>query len=114
MKRCFLFSEHGGDLAFGRAVNPRVSPALLPAVQIGLRFFEAFEAKPFQWRLLRVPNARFDFALSIRILNAARHGDGAIVRENVAVQRIQGWIVDVGLEHAFPQIVEHDNPRGSA
>ena len=30
--------------------------------------------------------------------------------EHVAVQRIDGGIVDVWLEHALAQIVEHDDP----
>jgi hypothetical protein len=44
-------------------------------------------------------------------LNATRHGDRAIVGEHIAVERIKSGIVDVGDEHAFAQIVEHDNPR---
>jgi hypothetical protein len=33
------------------------------------------------------------------------------VGEHIAVERIKSGIVDVGDEHAFAQIVEHDNPR---
>ena len=59
----FLLSEHGRDLAFGGAVNAGVGPALFPAVQIGLRFFETFETLTFQRRLLGVANAPLDLTL---------------------------------------------------
>jgi hypothetical protein len=62
-----FFSEHHGDLALGGPVNARIRPALLPAVQIGLRIFEAFEAHSLQRRFLRVTHARFDFAFAIGI-----------------------------------------------
>ena len=43
-QRRFFFREHRGHLAFGGAVNARVGPALFPAVQIGLRFFQQFRS----------------------------------------------------------------------
>ena len=46
-QRWAFFGEHGCDLPFGGAVNAGVSPALLPLIQVGLRFFQAFEALPF-------------------------------------------------------------------
>jgi len=55
-------------------------------------------------------DARFDFAFSIRIFDAAGHSDSAVVREHVAVKRIQRGVVNVGSENAFPQIVEHNHP----
>ena len=56
-----------------------------------------------------MPDARFDFPFAIRILNAARHGDGTVVCEHVAVQRIERGIVDVGDEHALAQVIQHDD-----
>ena len=109
-----LFGEHGGDLAFGGAVNARIGPALFPAVEIGLRFLQTLEAQTLQRRFLRVANAGFDFAFAIRILNATGHGDGAVVSEYVAVERIQRGIVEVGDEYALAQIVENDHARGAA
>ena len=43
-QRRTLFGEHRCDLALGGAVNARVGPALFPAIQIRLRFFQALEA----------------------------------------------------------------------
>ena len=44
----FLFREHGGDLPFGGAVNAGVGPALFPAIQVGLGFFQTLEAQTLQ------------------------------------------------------------------
>ena len=61
-----------------------------------------------------MPDARFDFAFAIRIADAARQGDDAVMREHVAIERIQGGVVDVGREHAFVQIVEDDHTDRAA
>ena len=71
-QRRFLFGEHGRDLPLGGAVNARVGPALFPAIQIRLRFFQALEALTLERRFLRVADAGFDLAFAIRILHAAR------------------------------------------
>jgi len=63
LKRRLLFGEHGSDLAFGGAVNPRIGPAFFPTIQMSLRFFQVFEAKPFQRRFLCVADTRLDLAL---------------------------------------------------
>ena len=110
--RLFL-RKHRGDLALGRAMDAGVGPARLPAVEIRLRRLERLEAQPLQRRLLRVADAGFDLALPIRIADAARQGDDAVVREDVAIERIERRVVDVGREHAFAQIVEHDDADGA-
>jgi hypothetical protein len=46
----FFFSEHDRNLSFGCAMDARVSPALFPAIQMCLRFFQTLEAHPFEWR----------------------------------------------------------------
>ncbi|PYO27555.1 MAG: hypothetical protein DMD86_17735, partial [Candidatus Rokuibacteriota bacterium] len=48
-----LLGEHGGDLALGRAVDARISPAGIPAVEVGLRLVEPLEAQALE-RPLRV------------------------------------------------------------
>jgi hypothetical protein len=37
----FFFREHGGNLAFGGAMDARVGPAFFTAVEIPLRFLQA-------------------------------------------------------------------------
>ena len=114
LQRGLLLGKHGGDLTLGRAVDPRVGPVRLPAIEIRLRLLEALEALPVQRRLLRVADARFDLALAIGIADAARQADHAVVREHVAIERIERRLVDVGREHALFEIVEDDGPRRSA
>ena len=65
-------------------------------------------------RLLRVADAGFDLALAIGIADAARQADHAVVREHVAIERIERRLVDIGREHALFEIVEDDRPRRAA
>ena len=92
-------------------MNAGVRPARLPAIEIGLRRLNRLEAKSLQWRLLCVPNAGFDFAFAIGIADTAREPDDAVVREHIAIERIQCGIVDVWREHAFFQVIEVMCPR---
>ena len=71
-----------------------------------MRGLDRLEAEPFQRRLLRVADARFDFPFAIGIADAARQRDDAVMREHVAIERIDRGIVDVRREHAFAQVVE--------
>jgi hypothetical protein len=52
---------------------------------------------------------RLDFPLAIRIPDAAGQCDGAVMREHVAVERVQRGVVEVRRQHALPQIVEDDD-----
>ena len=69
---------------------------------------------PVQRRLLRVADAGFDLALAIGIADATRQADDAVVREHVAIERIERRLVDVGREHALFEVVEDDDPRRAA
>ena len=70
--------------------------------------------RPLQRRLLRVADAGFDFPFAIGIADAARQRDDAVVREHVAIERIERGIVDVRREDAFSQVVEDDDADGAA
>ena len=67
-----------------------------------------------QGRRLCVSDAGFDFPLRSGSPHAPRLGDDAVVREHVAIERIERGIVDVRREHAFPQIVKDDDVDGAA
>ena len=83
-QRGLLFGKHGGDLPFSGAVDARVSPALFPVIEMSLGFFQSLEAQTLQRCFLRMTDARFNFAFAVGILNAARHGHRAVVRQHVA------------------------------
>jgi hypothetical protein len=95
-------------------VNTGVGPALFPTVQISLGLLQALETKSLQGRLLGVADAGFHFPFSIRISDAARQSDDAVVSEHVTVERIQRGIVDVRGEYAFAQVVEHHHVSNPA
>ena len=95
-------------------MDARVGPARLPAIEIRLRLLERLEAQALERRLLRVADAGFDLPLAIGIADAARQRDDAVVREHVAVERIERRVVDVRREHAFAEIVEDDDADGAA
>ena len=103
--RPFL-GEHGRDLPLGGAVDAGVGPAGLPAIEIGLGVGKPRDAQPAERRLLRMADPGVDFAFPIGIANPARQRDRAVVREDVAIERIERRVVDVGGEDAFFQVVE--------
>ena len=109
-----LLGKHRRHLALGRAVDARVGPALLPAVEVRLRLLEALEAQPLERRPLGVADARLDLALAIGVADPARQRDDAVVREHVAVERIQRGVVDVRREDALAQVVEDDDAHRAA
>lgn len=108
-----LFGKHDGDLPLRGAMDPRVSPARLPAIQVRLRRLEALEAQSSQRCFLRVADARFDLAFPIGIGDAARERDDPIVRKHVAIERIQRGVIDVGRQDALFQIVQDDDADGA-
>ena len=112
-ERGSFLGKHRRDLSFRGAVDARIGPARFPAIQIRLRLLETFKAESSQRCLLRVSDPRFDFAFPIGIADTARERDDAVVREHVAIQRIECGIVDVGREDALFQIVEDDDADGA-
>jgi hypothetical protein len=61
-----------------------------------------------------MPDACFNLALAIWIADTTRQRDGAVVREEVAVARIERRVVDVRSEDAFLEIVEDDHTDRAA
>src|SRR5258708_23244560 len=55
-----------------------------------------------------------DFSFAIGIFDPAGEGDQVVVGEEVAIQWIQSGIIDVRDEHAFPQVIEHDDTSTTA
>ena len=111
--RPFLF-EHRPHLPFGRAVNARRRPALVPVCEKGVLLVDALEAPPLQSRFLRVSDCRFNFALEIGRVWPARQRDNAVAFEHLGIERVELWIVDVGLDDTLFEVVEPDRRRRAA
>ena len=60
------------------------------------------------------PTPDSDFALAIWIAGCDTASRPRLMREHVAIERIERGIVNVGDEHAFAQIVEDHDARRSA
>ena len=109
-----LLGKHHRDLTLGGAVDARVRPAFFPAIEVGLRLVDAFEAQPLERRPLRVTHARLDLALAIGIADATRQRDRTVVGQHVAVERVELRVVHVRLDDAFAEVVEHHDARRSS
>ena len=60
------------------------------------------------------PDGRLHLAFSIWILDPAGQGDRTVMSEHVAIEGIEGGVVDVGNEYAFAEIVQHQDVRSTA
>src|SRR5258708_8364738 len=58
-----------------------------------------------------VSDGGLGFSVWVWVFGAARQGHCTVVGEDVAIEWIQRGIVDVGDEHAFAQVIEHDDAR---
>src|SRR5215216_4521627 len=67
-----FFGKHRRHLSFGGAVNAGVGLVCLPTIEISLRGCQTLEALAFEWCLLRMAHASFNFAFTIRIFDATR------------------------------------------
>src|SRR5215471_12319613 len=105
----FFFGEHGGHLAFGGAMNASIGAAGFPAVEIGLAVVQSLKALSFQRRSLGMTDTGFDFSLAIGVFDSTGQSYNPIMGEHIAVERVESGVVDIGDEHTFFQIVEHDD-----
>src|SRR3989454_163583 len=108
-----LLGEHRGDLTLGRAVDAGVGPASIPAIEVRLGGVEILEPQPLE-RSLSMADGRLHLAFAVGIADATGQRDDAVVRQHVAVERIEGGVVDVRREHALAKIVEDDDLHGAA
>ena len=67
------------------------------------RIIDAFDSQALDL-LLRVRHCGLDLALAVRIAYPTRHSNSAVMREDIAVERIQRGIVDVRLDDAFTKL----------
>jgi len=88
----------------------RLSPSVLPVIQIRLRLCKALELLPFNGVICAwlTPLSTFPFRSGSRTL--ARKCRNAVVRQNVAIQGIQARIVEVRRQHSLAKIVQNHDP----
>src|SRR5208282_2086471 len=80
----------------------------------GLRLFQAFEALAFEGRPLGMTNAGLDFSFPIGMANPASQAYGAVVRQNIAENRIERGIINVWGEHTLLQVIENHDSGATA
>ena len=83
-------------------------------IEISLGLLQALEALTLERSFLGVSDAGLNFAFSIRVSDSARHSHHAVVRKHIVAERIERGLVEVGLENALAQIVEHHHARAAA
>ncbi len=102
-----LFFEHGLHLAALRAVDARGRPLGLPVFEVGVLLLNGLEALALQGRCLGVANGVLDAALAVGVTHAGRVGYDLVVRQGGGVHGVEFGLVQVGLEHALLEVVEH-------
>jgi len=109
-ERRLLLRKHRGYLPLRGAVDARVSPARLPAIPNTLAPPRASRSGGRGAASSARDRRRLRPSLYDR---DRRRGTGerdhAVVRQHVAIQRIEGGVVDVGRQDAFAQIVDDDS-----
>jgi hypothetical protein len=108
-----LLGKHRRHLALGGAVNARVRPARLPVIEVGLRRFQRLEAQPLERHALGVAHGGFHLALAIGIADAARQRRDAVVRQHVAIQRIERRVVPLGASGPLLSKLSRTTTRGT-
>src|SRR5882724_10070529 len=95
-------------------MDARVGPVRLPAIEIGLTLVDVLKTLALQRCPLRVAHAGLDLALAVGVAHAARQRNDAIVRQHVAIERIDCRVVCIRTNHSLAQVVEHDHPHAAA
>ena len=108
-----LLGEHRRHLPLGAAMDALIGPTFFPVIEISLSIFQALEAFSLECSL-GMSDAGLDFAFAIGIFDSARQGDGAVVRQHIAIKRVQLCIEDVGSENTFTKIIENDDAWAAA
>ncbi len=104
----FDFGEMGADLLARGAVDAPVGDVFFPMAQVGVERGERIEPAAFHGVLLQIVHVAFHLALVLRGAREGGHGRGLIVPAEGRELRVELRIVEVGLEHAGLQVVEHE------
>ena len=109
-----LLLEHGLHLAPLGAVNALGCPVLLPVRQELVLGLDGFESPALQGRGLGVADGMLHRALAIGVTHPRRVGHHGVVRQGGGVHRVEIGLVQVGLQDAFLEVVQHHVLRAAA
>ena len=87
-------------------MDARGRPLGLPVLQVGVLFFNGLEALALECRGLSVTNGILDTALAVGVTYPRRVGHDLVVRQGCGVHGVELGLVQVGLEHAFLEVVQ--------
>lgn len=94
-------------------VARRGRPLRFPVLQKGVLLLNRLEAPALERRGLGVLNGVLHRALAIAISHPSRVGHHLVVGERGGIDRIEGRLVQVGLQDTFLEVVEHHVPGGA-
>jgi hypothetical protein len=85
----------------------RLAAHFLPVLQELVLLLDGLEAPALQGRGLGVADGVLHRALAVGVAHPRRVGHHAVVRQGGGVHRVELGLVQVGLEHAFLEVVQH-------
>jgi len=83
-------------------------------VEEGVLIFDGLEAAALQRGGLGVADGVLHAALAVGVAHARRVGHDAVVLQGRGIDRVEFGFVQVGLEHALLEVVEHDVATAAA
>ena len=111
---CALLLEHGLHLALLPAVDARGGPAQLPVLQEVVLRPQRVEAPALERGGLGVLDRALHGPLAVGVAHPGRIGHAAVVRQHGGIHGVQLGLVQVGLDDAFLEVVQHDVAGGAA
>ena len=90
------------------AVDARCSPPGFPLFEEAVLLLDGLEAAALERSALGVLDRILDCALAVGIPDPCRIGDDAVVGQYVPVDGVELRLIQVGLDDAFLEVVQHD------
>ncbi|KJS70446.1 MAG: hypothetical protein JM57_08660 [Comamonadaceae bacterium BICA1-1] len=109
-----FFLEHGLHLAPFGAVDAFGRPVLLPLRQELVLCLDGLKAPALQGRGLGVANGMLHRALAVGVAHPRRVGHHTVVRQGSGIDRVELGLVQIGLQNAFLEVIQHHVLRAAA
>jgi hypothetical protein len=102
-----LLLKHGLHLAALGAVDARGRPLGLPVLEVSVLLLDGLKALALEGRGLGMADGVLDAAFAVGVTHPGRIGHDLVVRQGGGVHGVEFGLVQVGLEHALLEVVEH-------